>query len=130
MFLTSAPDGSKWSASRSDRFTRDGRVPIIHWIGGWVEPRGDLDKTMRIKKSLPWKKRVRVHTASGILTRDSSMSSNPAVAHLCSPIVQGSLVIVSTIIFFWRTCSSSVSCSSRHQPDSVYIHITKHTMFH
>jgi len=36
MFLTSALDGGEWSASRPDRFTPRERVPVTHWIGGWV----------------------------------------------------------------------------------------------
>jgi hypothetical protein len=38
IFLTSAPVGGKWSASRPCRFT-----PGTHWIGGWVGPRAGLD---------------------------------------------------------------------------------------
>jgi hypothetical protein len=37
--LTSAPDGSEWSASHPGHFTPKERVPGIHWIGGWVGPR-------------------------------------------------------------------------------------------
>jgi hypothetical protein len=36
--LTSAPDGSKWSASCSGRFTCREGAPDTHWIGGWVGP--------------------------------------------------------------------------------------------
>jgi hypothetical protein len=35
-FLTSALDGSEWSASRPGRFTPRERVPGTNWIGGWV----------------------------------------------------------------------------------------------
>jgi hypothetical protein len=37
IFLTSAPVGGEWSASRLGRFT-----PGTHWIGGWVDPRAGL----------------------------------------------------------------------------------------
>jgi len=33
---------NKWSASRPDRFTSRGRVPVTHFIGGWVGPRDRL----------------------------------------------------------------------------------------
>jgi hypothetical protein len=42
-FRTSAQNGSKWSASRSGRFTPGERAHGIHWIGRWVGPRGGLD---------------------------------------------------------------------------------------
>lgn len=32
-----------WSASLSDRFSPEGRVPSNHWTGGWVIPNADLD---------------------------------------------------------------------------------------
>jgi hypothetical protein len=37
-FLTSAPPGGEWSASRPGRF-----VPGTQWIGGWVSLRAGLD---------------------------------------------------------------------------------------
>jgi len=43
-FLTSALDGSEWSAWRRDRFT-----PGAHCIGGWVGPRAGLDAVPRRK---------------------------------------------------------------------------------
>jgi len=39
--LTSAVDGSEWSASCTSRFTPRQRDPGTHWIGGWVGPRGE-----------------------------------------------------------------------------------------
>jgi hypothetical protein len=39
VFLTSALVGGEWSTSRPDRFTPGGKVPVTHWIGGWVDPR-------------------------------------------------------------------------------------------
>jgi hypothetical protein len=42
-FLTSALDGGEWPASRPGRFIPGKRTPSIHWIGGWVGPRTDLD---------------------------------------------------------------------------------------
>jgi hypothetical protein len=48
-FLTSALDGSEWSASRPDRFTPRKRVPGTHWTGGWVGPRAVLDAVMKKK---------------------------------------------------------------------------------
>jgi len=41
--LTSALDGGEWSDSRPGRFTRREKAPGIHWIGGWVGPRADVD---------------------------------------------------------------------------------------
>jgi hypothetical protein len=37
-FLTSVLAGGKWSPSRLGRFTTG-----TYWIGGWVDPRADLD---------------------------------------------------------------------------------------
>jgi hypothetical protein len=37
VFLTSAIVGGEWSASPQAE-----RVPITHWIGGWVDPRAGL----------------------------------------------------------------------------------------
>jgi hypothetical protein len=47
--LTSALDGSEWSASRPGRFTPKGRIPGTHWIGGWVGPRAVLDAVVKKK---------------------------------------------------------------------------------
>jgi hypothetical protein len=43
IFLTLALFGGEWSASRPCRFTPGERTPGTHWIGGWVDPRADLD---------------------------------------------------------------------------------------
>jgi hypothetical protein len=48
-FLTSAPDGSDWSASRSVRFTLRERARCIHSIGGWLSPRAGLDAMTKTK---------------------------------------------------------------------------------
>jgi len=47
-FLTLAPDGGEWSASRPSHFT-----PGAHWIGGswWVGLRVGLDTVVKRKKS-------------------------------------------------------------------------------
>jgi hypothetical protein len=42
-FLISALVGGEWSASRSGRFTPRERASDTHWIGGWVNPRADLN---------------------------------------------------------------------------------------
>jgi len=34
--LTSALDVGEWSASRPGRFIPREKVPLTHWIGGWV----------------------------------------------------------------------------------------------
>jgi hypothetical protein len=49
--LTSALDGSEWSASRPGRFTHMERVPEIHWIGGWVGHRAVLVAV--VKRKIP-----------------------------------------------------------------------------
>jgi len=41
-FLTSAPDGGEWSASRTGRLTLGERTLGTHWIGGWMGPRAGL----------------------------------------------------------------------------------------
>jgi hypothetical protein len=38
VYLTLALIGGEWSASRPDSCTPGERVPVIHWIGGWVGP--------------------------------------------------------------------------------------------
>jgi hypothetical protein len=47
LFLTSALDGSEWSASRLGSFTPGERAPGAHWIGGWVDLRTGVDYTER-----------------------------------------------------------------------------------
>jgi hypothetical protein len=42
-FLTSALAGDQWSVSRPGHFTPRERAPSTQWIGGWVDPRADLD---------------------------------------------------------------------------------------
>jgi hypothetical protein len=51
--LTSALNGSEWSASRPDRFTPRERAPGTHWIGGWVGTRAVLDAVVRRKIHSP-----------------------------------------------------------------------------
>jgi len=53
--LTSAVDGSQWSASRTGRFTPRERVPGEHCIGGWVGPRSGLDAV--VKRTLQCKEK-------------------------------------------------------------------------
>jgi hypothetical protein len=43
VLLTSALVGGEWSALRPGRFTPGERAPGTHWIGGWVDPRTELD---------------------------------------------------------------------------------------
>jgi hypothetical protein len=43
VFLTPAPVGGEWSASRPGHFTPRERGPGIRWIGGWMGPRAGLD---------------------------------------------------------------------------------------
>jgi hypothetical protein len=49
--LTSALDGSEWSALHPVRFTLKERAPGIHWIGAWVGPRAVLDAV--VKREIP-----------------------------------------------------------------------------
>jgi hypothetical protein len=49
--LTSALDGSEWSASGPGRFTPRERSPDTHWIGGWVDPRAVVDAV--VKRKIP-----------------------------------------------------------------------------
>jgi hypothetical protein len=53
--LTSALDGDEWSASRPGCFTPRERVPVTHWIGGWVGPRAVLDAV--VKRKIPSRRR-------------------------------------------------------------------------
>jgi hypothetical protein len=43
IFLNSTLAGDKWSASCPGRFNPGEITPCTHWIGGWVNPRADLD---------------------------------------------------------------------------------------
>jgi hypothetical protein len=43
IFLTSAQVGGGLSVSRSSSFTPGEKPQSTHWIGGWVDPRADLD---------------------------------------------------------------------------------------
>jgi hypothetical protein len=43
IFLTSTLAGGEWSASRPCRFTPREITPCTHWIGGWLDPKADLD---------------------------------------------------------------------------------------
>jgi hypothetical protein len=43
VFSTSVLVAGEWLASRSGRFTSGERVPRIHGIGDWVDPRAGLD---------------------------------------------------------------------------------------
>jgi hypothetical protein len=52
-FLISALAGCEWSASRPSRFTPGDRAPCTHWIGGWVDPRIDLDDVEKKFLTLP-----------------------------------------------------------------------------
>jgi hypothetical protein len=53
--FTSALDGGEWwSASRPYRFNQGDRTTGPHWIGGWADPKADLDAMkMREKNSYP-----------------------------------------------------------------------------
>jgi hypothetical protein len=48
VFLNSALEEGKWSASRPCRFTPGERAPGTHWVGGWVGPRVGLDAVKKI----------------------------------------------------------------------------------
>jgi hypothetical protein len=52
-FLTSAPDGGEWQASRIGRFTYGERVHGTRWIGGWVGPTAGMDDVEKSKTSCP-----------------------------------------------------------------------------
>jgi hypothetical protein len=49
--LTSALRGTRWSASRPDRFIHREKIPGTHWIGGWVSPKTYLDAV--VKRKIP-----------------------------------------------------------------------------
>jgi hypothetical protein len=52
-FLTSAPDGGEWSASRPDRFIPSERAPGTYWIGGWAATSVGLDTVVKRKTPSP-----------------------------------------------------------------------------
>jgi hypothetical protein len=43
IFMTSAVDEVKWSASRPCRFTPEERSSVTLWLGGWLGSRAGLD---------------------------------------------------------------------------------------
>jgi hypothetical protein len=49
IFLTSEIAEGEWSASGPCRFTPGERAPGTHWIGGWVDPRADMDDVEKRK---------------------------------------------------------------------------------
>jgi hypothetical protein len=57
-FLTSALDGSEWSASRSGIFTPKEIAPGTQWIGGWVGPRTGLDAVVKRRICSPPPQRI------------------------------------------------------------------------
>jgi hypothetical protein len=59
-FLTSALDGSEWSASRIGRFTPGKEAPGTQWLGGWVGPRAGLDAVTKRRNPYPRRPRLRV----------------------------------------------------------------------
>jgi hypothetical protein len=54
-FLTSALEGSEWSASRSGRSAPRERAPGTNWRGGWVGPKAVLD--VAEKRQIPSSRR-------------------------------------------------------------------------
>jgi hypothetical protein len=51
-FLTSAMDEGEWSTSCHRNFTPGEITPIIHWRGGWMGLRADLD--IVTKRQIPF----------------------------------------------------------------------------
>jgi hypothetical protein len=54
VFLISVLDEGEWSASRPGRFNIGERALGTHYIGGWLDPRTDLDDVEKIK-SCPYR---------------------------------------------------------------------------
>jgi hypothetical protein len=54
ILLTSTLVGGEWSASRPNRFTTAERAPGTHSIGGWVDPRADLEDAEKRKFLIIW----------------------------------------------------------------------------
>jgi hypothetical protein len=48
-FLTSAVVGGEWLGSRPGLFTPEEKAPVVHWIGGLMDPRAGLDDVDRRK---------------------------------------------------------------------------------
>jgi hypothetical protein len=75
IFLTSALVRGDWSASRPGRFTPGERVPVNHWVGGWVDSRAGLDDLEKRK----------FFTLPGLKLQPSSQSlyrlSYPGIVH-------------------------------------------------
>jgi hypothetical protein len=53
VFFNSALAVGEWSASRPGRFNTRERTPGTNFIGGWVDPRADLDDVEK-RNSLPY----------------------------------------------------------------------------
>jgi hypothetical protein len=49
-FLNSKLDGSEWSASRGGRFVSRKSAFYVHWIGGHISSRADIDTTVERKR--------------------------------------------------------------------------------
>jgi len=54
--MTSALEGSEWSASCPGRFTSVERACGSHWVGGWVGPRaGMVLRNKKFVRDVYWK---------------------------------------------------------------------------
>jgi hypothetical protein len=71
--LTSALDGSEWSASRPSRFTPRERAPGTHRIGGWVGSRAIQDAV--VKRIIPSFDICTGHKQKTLFTRPSVKQS-------------------------------------------------------
>jgi hypothetical protein len=76
-FLTSALDGSEWSASRHGRFTPGDTAPGTHLIEGWVDLRAGLNAMEKTQISCPWRESKPGHPARSLITILTNLSRHP-----------------------------------------------------
>jgi hypothetical protein len=74
LFLTSAPDGGEWSASRPCGLTPGYTARRTHWIGSWVGPRAGVDSMKKRKIYFPCRKSNPSHPAHGLVAIPTELS--------------------------------------------------------
>jgi hypothetical protein len=107
--LTSALDGSEWSASHPGHFTPRERAPGTYWIGGWVGPRAVWD--MVVKRKIP-----SPHQESNLRTL------------IVQPIAQRYINWAATALFMWCLNLIMLVQMSQNQKPELKVHILSGNM--
>jgi len=106
--LTSALDGSEWSASRPGRFISRERAPGTYYIGVWVGPRAGLDAVAKRKNSLP------------CLRRESNPGRRVRSPGIVLIAVPWFAFHISILQLLWQYITAFQSCEHPKQQDHHY----------